>query len=153
MSVGSAIALRDIHLPQSPGWWPPAAGWWWLAALVLAVATCIVIVLWRRLRRRRALRRMFDRRVAAASSSPAQVAAISELLRRAAREKAPGAAALQGADWLAFLDRAAPRPAFDGELGRLLLEGGYRPRVGDAELEALRVAARARFLKLAGGRR
>lgn len=152
MSAG-AITLRDIHLPQPPGWWPPAPGWWLLAALVLAVAAIIAILLWRRIRRRRALRRLFDEGVAAAADGPARVAAISELLRRATREHDPAAAALQGGEWLAFLDRDAAAPAFDGELGRLLLEGGYRRQVDEDQLQALRTAARARFLKLAGARR
>ena len=26
--------LRDLHLPDVPGWWPPAPGWWMLAVLV-----------------------------------------------------------------------------------------------------------------------
>lgn len=153
MSAGDAIALRDIHLPQPPGGWPPAPGWWLLAALLLLVAATVAVVLWRRIRRRRALARLFDQQVAAAGNAPASIAAMSELLRRATREHDHAAAALQGAQWLAFLDRDAATPAFDGELGRLLLDGGYRRKVDEGQLQALRVAARARFLTLAGARR
>ena len=153
MSAGTAIPLRDIHLPQAPGWWPPAPGWWLLAAFVLVVAALVAFALWRRIRRRRTLRRMFDDRVAAAGSAPARIAAMSELLRRAALEHDRATARLHGPEWLAYLDRDASAPAFDDELGRLLLDGGYRREVDEGELEALRAAARARFLKLAEARR
>ena len=153
MSLGADLPLRDIHLPQPPGWWPPAPGWWALAALALGVLAFVAVLLWRRMRRRRALRRMFDGRVAAAGSAPARIAVMSELLRRAVLEHDRAAAALQGAEWLAFLDRDAASPAFDGDLGRLLLDGGYRRQVDENELEVLEVAVRARFLKLAGARR
>lgn len=152
MSAGT-LQLRDIHLPQAPAWWPPAPGWWLLGALVLVVVGLAAFVLWRRIRRRRALRRMFDDRVAAAGSAPARIAAMSELLRRAALEHDRSTAGLQGPEWLVFLDRDASAPAFDGKLGRLLLDGGYRRELDEGELEALRVAVRARFLKLAEARR
>jgi len=153
VSAGTAIPLRDIHLPQAPGWWPPAPGWWLLAAAVLVVVALAAFLLWRRARRRRAVRRLFDQRVAAAGSAPARIAAMSELLRRAALEHDRTAAGLEGAEWLAFLDRGARAPAFDGRLGQLLLDGGYRREVDEGDLDALRAAARARFLALAGGRR
>lgn len=153
MTAGAALPLRDIHLPVTPGWWPPAPGWWVLAALALAAAGVLAMALWRRARRRRALRRLFDRRLAAADTPAARVAALSELLRRAARERDPASAALEGADWLAFLDRDPAGPAFGGELGRLLLDGAFRPEIDPAAVEALATVARAKFLRLAGGRR
>ena len=153
MNPGDSLPLRDIHLPVAPGWWPPAPGWWWLGGLLLAVLAAGGVMAWRRARRRQALLRMFDQRVDAAGDPAARVAVISELLRRAAREREPAAAALQGEDWLAFLDRGAATPAFAGPAGRLLLEGGYRRQVGEDEADALRTAARQRFLQLAGRRR
>ena len=30
-------ALKDIHLPPTPGWWPPAPGWWLLTFLILTL--------------------------------------------------------------------------------------------------------------------
>lgn len=150
---GAGLPLRDIHLPPTPGWWPPAPAWWLLAGLVLAAAGFVVAVLWRRTRRRRALLRMFDRHVAEAGTDPDRVAAISELLRRAARERDPAAATLEGTEWLVFLDRDASVPDFKGAVGELLLDGGYRREIDEAALDALHSAARARFLQLAGGRR
>lgn len=153
MNPGASLPLRDIHLPLAPGWWPPAPGWWLLGGLLLVALAAAGVMAWRRVRRRRALLRMFDQRVDAAADPASRVAAISELLRRAARERDPAAAALQGEDWLAFLDRDAATPAFAGPAGRLLLEGGYRRRVGEDEADALRAAARQRFLQMVGKRR
>lgn len=153
MSAGATLPLRDIHLPVAPPWWPPAPGWWLLAGLLLAVLGVVAFVLWRRVQRRRALLRMFDEEVAAAVDPATRVAAISSLLRRAARERDPEAAALQGREWLAFLDRNAAEREFDGPTGQLLLEGGYRRDVHADEADALQTAARRRFIDLAGKRR
>ena len=30
-------ALKDIHLPPTPGWWPPAPGWWLTTFLMLTL--------------------------------------------------------------------------------------------------------------------
>lgn len=35
----NSIPIRDIHLPDVPGWWPPAPGWW----LVLAIMIVLVV--------------------------------------------------------------------------------------------------------------
>lgn len=153
MNAGASLPLRDIHEPVAPPWWPPAPGWWLVAGLVLAAVVVVAVVIWRRARESRALLRLFDEEVERATDPAARVAAISALLRRAARERDAQAAALQGGDWLAFLDRGAREPVFDGRLGQLLLEGGYRRNVPAADAEALQAAARRRFLELARGRR
>src|SRR3546814_18113590 len=64
------------------------AAWWWLRAR----------------RRRAAIVRLFDERLHAANTPVERVAAMSELLRRAARRRDPAADRLQGDAWLAFLD-------------------------------------------------
>lgn len=153
MSPGSLLALRDIHLPDTPPFWPPAPGWWLSAAALAVLAVLVAALYWRRRGARRRLERLFDARVAAAADAPARIAAMSELLRRAALRRDPSSAALEGEAWLAFLDRGAAAPAFDGELGRLLLDGGFRREVDAAHLDALRDAARACFLRLSGRRR
>ena len=76
----------------------------------------------------------------------ARVAAISELLRRAARKRDPHADRLQGDDWLHFLDQGAPQPAFATDFGALLRDGAWQREAPAADVERLRVAARARFL-------
>lgn len=147
----SQLVLRDVHLPPSPSWWPPAAGWWWLAGLLLiGVIGGLAWFAWRRRRQRRWLA-WFDRQ-SAGEASAAQVAAMSELLRRAARRADGASARLQGEAWLRFLDGKQGNDFSQGA-GRLLLEGGYRREVDVGELERLRVLARSRFLHLMAGRR
>ena len=154
-----ALVLRDIHQPPAPPWWPPAPGWWLLFALVLAV----VVFAWarhaRRSRRRRQIEALFDDAVARAATPAQSVAAMSELLRRAARRHDPRADRLQGPAWLALLgerlppDEAAALDPAQGP-GRLLLEGGFRADVDDADADALRPIARTAWLALmAPGRR
>lgn len=145
------LPLRDIHQPPAPPWWPPAPGWWWLAAVVLAL---LVFAAWwwlRARRRRAAIVRLFDERLHAANTPVERVAAMSELLRRAARRRDPAADRLQGDAWLAFLDgdRASDvaRPFSEGT-GRVLLEGGFRREVDAAGADALLPLARARYLEL-----
>ncbi len=147
------LVLRDIHPPVAPPWWPPAPGWW----VVFAIITfAIAIAAWsiaRRRQRRRAIVALFDQGIATASTPVAQVAAMSELLRRAARRHAPHADILQGDDWLRFLDGdaldgdATPAPFSEGA-GRILLEGGFRREVESTHVAALVPLARARYLEL-----
>src|SRR3546814_5021776 len=60
---------------------------------------------WLRARpRAAAIVRLFDERLHAANTPVERVAAMSELLRRAARRRDPAADRLQGDAWLAFLD-------------------------------------------------
>jgi hypothetical protein len=145
------LPLRDVHLPPAPPWWPPAPGWLLLgAAVVLALGIALGLWAWRRTRRRR-WQRQFDAALAT-GAAPAQVAAVSELLRRAARRRDPAAAALQGEPWLRFLD-GGKRQDFSAGPGRVLLDGGYRRELDHAQLQALLPLARRRFLELMGGRR
>ncbi|WP_407352555.1 DUF4381 family protein [Luteimonas sp. R10] len=148
----SALVLRDIHEPPAPSWWPPAPGWWLLAALLLAVVAALLWAYRRRHRRRQDMERLFDATVDGAATPAAAVAAISELLRRAARRREPDADGLHGEAWLRFLDRDAKQAAFAGEEGRLLLEGGYSRDVDATQLARLRTVARARFLEWTTGR-
>ncbi|UNK50904.1 DUF4381 domain-containing protein [Lysobacter sp. S4-A87] len=153
----NALVLRDIHSHPAPPWWPPAPGWWLLAAAVLLLCAAVTWAVLRRRSRRRAITELFDRSVDAAGSPAAQVAAMSELLRRAARRHDADADRLQGEAWLAFLDagsatkpRAAANSDFSRGHGRLLLDGGYRRDVTTADVHALRPLARSRFLQWMG---
>lgn len=143
---GDTLQLRDIHQPPAPGWWPPAPGWWIVAGCMLAIAAVAAWVYWRRRQRRRGFEMMFDDALAAAQTPPARIAAMSELLRRAARRIDPDADTLLGDDWLRFLDRGSKLPSFGAGAGNLLLDGAYRRDVSEAEVDALRQFARARFL-------
>ena len=155
--MAAGLVLRDIHVSAAPPWWPPAPGWW----VIVGVLLLLLALLWwwrARVQRRRArIAELFDRNVAEAESPAGQVAAMSELLRRAARGRDPGADRLEGEAWLAFLDavparrgrRTADAPFSQGA-GRLLLDGGYRRAVDPGEVEALRRLARQRFLRWMG---
>jgi hypothetical protein len=147
------LLLRDIHLPPEPSWWPPAPGWWLLALLLLLVGvlvTRLALRHWRARRRRLALQVEFDRTLAAAAAD-AQLAAISQLLRRAARMRDPASVALVGPAWLAFLDQVHDPAAafFSAGDGRVLLDGPYRPAADADALAALVAPARRCFLTLA----
>jgi hypothetical protein len=140
------LVLRDIHQGTAPAWWPPAPGWWLLVALVLAF---VVAYGWWQRRKRSRMRRiagLFDAAVDTADTAPAQVAAMSELLRRAAHRRSPQADRLQGESWLAFLDDGDVDQPFTQGAGRLLLEGAFRPEVDPEQVAALRGVARGRFL-------
>ena len=144
--MSDTLVLRDIHQPPAPPWWPPAPGWWFLAALLLALVAVPAWRAWKRARHRRTVAGLFDRALREAVTPTAQLAAMSELLRRAARRHAPHADTLVGDAWLHFLDDGLPMPAFRTELGRLLADGAYRRDVDAQAVAALRPLARARFL-------
>ncbi len=144
------LPLREAHLPDAPGWWPPPMGWWLVAVVVVVLLG--ILLLWRRHARRRriAAEALFDATVDAAQDEAARIAAMSELLRRAARLRDPFADRLQGADWLHFLDEGprARGAATFAEVGAVLLDGGFRREVDAAAVDALRPVARARFVAL-----
>jgi len=144
------LPLRDIHLPPEPSWWPPAPGWWLLAVVVIAL---LAFATWRFLRAARARRRRagllaaFD--VVAALQDPvARVAAVSELLRRAARLRDPDAATLTGDDWLRFLDGNDDRRVFSTGAGRPLADGPWRATLPANDADAIVALARPRYLEL-----
>lgn len=146
MMQGDALVLRDIHQPPAPPWWPPAPGWWMVLAAVAALMCIAAWLAWRRRQRTRAIEALFDTRLAQATSPSEAIAAMSELLRRAARRRDPDADKLLGDDWLRFLDAGLQAPVFSTGAGAILRDGGYRREVSRHDVDALRPAARARFL-------
>ncbi len=150
MSAATTLALRDVQLPATPSWWPLPLGWWLVIGVVALLALAIGAWRWRRQRVRRRWLQLFDARMQQAASPVEEVAAIAELLRRAAREHRPGAELLQGTAWLAFLDEKSSRAFSEGD-GALLLDGGYRPQVDPEAVQRLRSLARRRFLGLLTG--
>src|SRR5690606_21767206 len=104
LAMPLAVVLRDIHVPPAPSWWSPAPGWWLLAAVLLVVAAVLLLLRWRRRRRHRAVLAMFEQHLQAATTPAEQLAAMSELLRRAARRRDPQADRLEGEAWLQWLD-------------------------------------------------
>jgi hypothetical protein len=140
------LVLRDVHVPAAPSLWPPAPGWWLVAVVVLVLVAVIWLLRWRHARKIEARQRLFEDACRNLPAS-AQVAAMSELLRRAARQVDKQADKLQGDAWLKFLDGKKGRDFSEGA-GRLLLEGGYRRDVDASELANVKALARTRFLEL-----
>lgn len=147
MHSDPTLVLRGIHQPTAPSWWPPAPGWWLVAAIVLIVCGLFSWRAWRRRQRRRALERLFDTSVQLADSPALQVAAISELLRRASRRQDPAADKLLDEDWLRFLDKGLKQPVFASGAGAILRDGAFRRDVSVSDVDALRAVARTRFLQ------
>lgn len=146
MQAADGLVLRDIHAASAPAWWPPAPGWWLLFAVVIAALSILLALRLRRRRRERAAARLFDDALARADSPTAQIAAMSDLLRRAARRRDPDADTLQGEDWLRFLDAGLKQPVFATGTGVVLVDGAFRRDVSEADVAELRDVARARFL-------
>lgn len=146
----SQLVLRDVHLPASPSWWPPAPGWWCVAAAVLLVVAGLLAVRMWRARRVRRWQHWFDQQ-SRQPTPAAEVAAISALLRRAARRRDRGADRLQGEAWLQWLDGTRGAQFSQGD-GRLLLDGGFRRDVDAAHVQRLRAIAAPRFLELMAGK-
>ena len=140
------LTLHDVHAGIAPGWWPPAPGWWMLAVITL-VAVAVFAWWWlRRRRRHRVLLRLFDEAIDHATTPAQQVAAMSELLRRAARRRDPAADRLEGEAWLHFLDDGQPGKPFSDGAGTLLRDGGFRADVAEDDVVALHALARQRYL-------
>ena len=154
MNAPSGPDLRDIHLPPAPSWWPPAPGWWLLAiVLLIAIAAGAWMLLreWRERRWRRRVLAELDRIAALHATQPNGVRLatdVSQLLRRAALLIEPGAAALHGEEWLAFLDnrfddasaRGGKEAHFRTDAGRALIDAPYR-RVDDPDRPSVDASA------------
>lgn len=140
------LPLRPMHPGTEPAWWPPAPGWWLLVVAVVVLGVGLARWLRRRARRRAAYAQIFEQTIASAVAPTDRVAAVSQLLRRAARRIDPQADRLQGDAWLRFLDAGLSPPVFQSETGALLVDGAFRPQVDAVAVEALCVVARKRYL-------
>ncbi|MEM7016166.1 MAG: DUF4381 domain-containing protein [Pseudomonadota bacterium] len=127
--------LHDIQMPDPISFWPPAPGWWVLGVLMLAGLVFLVIRGWR-WHARRAFKRQALIEARDIYSHYQQyhddgklIADMSILLKRVALMRFGPAevAALQGQDWLEFLDRVDRSAAFTQGVGSVLAEGPYRP--------------------------
>ncbi len=140
------LPLRDIHLPQAPGWWPPAPGWWIVLGLLLSIAA---IVYWWYQRRQRILRSavnlakvqldLLESDYAQHKDARQFIADLSILLRRLSISAFPRTqtASLTGEDWLKFLDGPLQNAPFSSGPGRILIEAPYRPEVNVNEISPL----------------
>lgn len=157
MTPIATLVLRDVHRMPVPSWWPLPPGWW---LVIGSVALLLLVFAARRAwtqRQRRRWQRVFDTAVATAADAPSQVAAMSELLRRASQRREPGAELLEGQAWLAWLDRHAPAGKGDAPLsldsGHLLLDGAYRRTLDTGAVARVLPVVRDRFVQLMIGPR
>jgi len=137
--------LRDVHLPEAPGWWPPAPGWWLL--LLLALAGLVLVV---RAARRAYLRRQpfrHARRLYAQLHSAYTAGTLSEnlylhqsneLLKRLVIFGLGDDQARKANDqeWLAILDRWSGSNAFTSGAGQALGNQRFAP-APQADMDAL----------------
>ena len=141
------LPLRSIHATDSVPWWPLAPGWW---GVIIAVLLCALLVAWWRRKeeaRVARVRAFFDDDVAQGATEAERIGRMSELLRRAARTKHKDVEQLQGAEWLGVLNKGMKGQPFNGVMGELLLDGGFRRNVDPMQADALQNIARDRFVK------
>jgi hypothetical protein len=135
--------LRDIHLPEPISAWPPAPGWWFIA--LLSLVAFVLLIRWAlRYQQRTAFRKQalselqhldnvyFDK--------PNQyLQQLNTLLKRTALHCHPKAnvAALNGAQWLEFLDHSGNTTEFSQGAGQILMRGPYQPKPVSENLQAL----------------
>lgn len=151
-----ALALKDIHLPETIGWWPPAPGWW-LLPLALILLIVAVRYLYRRLTRNTAVKnaRKLLMQLRRQSLEPSTcLKELSSLLRRTAisRDGRSQVAGLHGQAWLDYLDKNLPDAPFSQGVGRYLGDAHYRPTLpDDIDVDALFTLCE-RWLKQQGKR-
>lgn len=127
----SLLPLRDLHLPEPPGFWPLAPGWW----LILTGLLAVLVMCWWLLKRQRHLRyrrtalRLLEELERQQLADHELLGQLSSLLRRAALTAFPasGCAGLQGLLWLRFLDdHHDGTAAFCSGPGQSLAAGPYQ---------------------------
>ena len=124
-------ALRDIHVPDPPGFWPPAPGWIGVACIATALGVAAAVVAARRWRagrpRREALADLKSLRARhQAGAQGAEIAMeLSTLVRRFALARYPRdeVAGLTGERWIAWLESALPD--FGASARTALIEAPY----------------------------
>lgn len=135
--------LRDIHVPEPPGWWPPAPGWWLLAMLALVALAWLILKARAARRRRLPIRRarrlygdLYGRYRRGEISARAYLHHSNELLKRVLIHGVGDdrARRASGRAWLELLDRHLREPAFTQGPGQLLGDARFRPRLrGDVD--------------------
>ena len=118
--------LRDIHLPtHDVSIWPPAAGWYWLIiTIILLFVTYKAII---RLHHKSAkFYAKYLMQTTAAQDNIVAAAQMSEILRRICVHRYSEAVALNGQDWVEFLNSKSEFK-LDDKTAKLLLNAPYIP--------------------------
>lgn len=126
-----ALALRDIHLPDSVAWFPPAIGWWLLLLLVVLVMAYYGYRRWfERYRLEHEVNHILlhiEQKFRHEQDKATLLRELSSLLRRVSITLDPKTASLVGQDWLHHLDQKMNGEPFSTGLGRLLATAPYQP--------------------------
>ena len=145
------LPLRDIHLPQPPGWWPPAPGWWLLATIVIVLLAWLLLVLWRRWRKRcyrcdllQAVDAVWDAHPEPDGGAEI-IAGWSALLRRACLRHRPQAV---GVDMRALIADLGLTDHLDPQHQRLLADGAFRRKQTRDGVACLRQPMRILMLRI-----
>jgi len=132
-AADQALQLKDIHLPDSPGFWPLAPGWWILLALCLFFIIWLLLKLKQKAKQRKHRQRIFSQYKALEEKlldkpDNENIAAINTFLRQLAVNKYPRSdiASLTGTKWLAFLDQSGNTTKFSKGVGQILIEAPYQ---------------------------
>lgn len=130
--------LHDIIVPGASPWWPPAPGWYVLVGLLL-IGTILMaaraVQSWRSNRyRTAALKELSElRQNSGIASKPGTVAALNQILKRAALVAWPReqVSALSGTDWIDFLNGSAAGIRFTSEQTEALRNVAYSRRISE----------------------
>jgi hypothetical protein len=136
--------LVDVVVPPEPSLWPQTPASLILIALVVIGAVVAAVWLVRRHRRNAYRRAALAELAAMDPRHPHAAAALAALIRRTALAAFPREVVtpLQGAAWLAFLDRSYGGTAFSGGAGRVLADAPYRPNAEPGDPAALAALVR-----------
>ncbi|MCK5679846.1 DUF4381 domain-containing protein [bacterium] len=135
MSPTSLQNLHDIATPTPVAWLPPAPGWYALGFSLLLLLVWFLLkryTFWQRnWYRRKALIELdqLEKRLTDTARNKQVLPQLAELVKRTAlvaygRNQV---ASLNGADWLAFLDKTGSTNLFTKGNGRLLADCSYQP--------------------------
>ena len=105
--------LRDIVLPDTPGFWPPAPGVWIVLGILAAV---LIIMCWKWFSFRK--HNLYRKAGLALMGNVKTVYDLSVLLKRVALAAFPReqVASLYGKDWVDFLNQTCPECSFSEEV-------------------------------------
>lgn len=128
------LPLRDIHLPDPISWWPLAIGWWIVLALVIILGLITFFVVKRKLQptlKKEAVAKLASIEEAFIQHKNPSICLteLSALMRSViiSQDHSKNVAGLTGKAWLEFLDKSLEQPEFSQGVGKLLLDGPYRP--------------------------
>ncbi len=120
----------EVVSPDAISWLPQTAGWRWLGLLVLLAVLYRGLKILRRWYhnryRREATARIMD--LLDDPDRPTGAGEVNHLLKLTALAAFPReqVARLSGPDWVEFLNRQCPQPAFTAQQAELLGSGSYR---------------------------